>query len=77
MKYIIAYRRFCHFGLDKVTMDFAFFSIAFNIKKMCAKVAKRVSMGFNNTKRTLEIAYYEVKSDKDRIERKINPKWAA
>ena len=23
---------------DKVTMDFAFFAIAFNIKKMCAKI---------------------------------------
>ena len=27
-----------HFGKDKVTMDFAFFAIAFNIKKMCAKI---------------------------------------
>lgn len=28
----------CNFGKDKVTMDFAFFAIAFNIKKMCAKI---------------------------------------
>ena len=27
-------------GEDKVTMDFAFFAIAFNIKKMCAKLIK-------------------------------------
>lgn len=27
-------------GEDKVTMDFAFFAIAFNIKKMCAKLRK-------------------------------------
>ena len=41
MKYNMAYRRFRHIGKDKVTMDFAFFAIAFNIKKMCAKLAKQ------------------------------------
>ena len=41
MKYNMAYRRFRHVGKDKVTMDFAFFAIAFDIKKMCAKIAKR------------------------------------
>ena len=30
----------CDFGKDKVFMDFAFFAVAFNIKKMCAKMAK-------------------------------------
>ena len=40
MKYNMAYRRFRHVGEDKVTMDFAFFAIAFNIKKMCAKLLK-------------------------------------
>ena len=40
MKYDMAYRRFRHVGKEKVTMDFAFFAIAFNIKKMCAKMAK-------------------------------------
>ena len=73
----MAYRRFRHFGLDKVTMDFAFFAIAFNIKKMCAKVAKGVTKGFYNRKITLKTAFYEVISDQNRIERKINPKWAA
>ena len=77
MKYNMAYRRFRHFGLDKVTMDFAFFAIAFNIKKMCAKVAKGISKGFYNRKITLKTAFYEVISDQNRIERKINPKWAA
>ena len=33
-------RRFRHFSKDKVTMDFAFFAIAFNIKKWAAKTAK-------------------------------------
>ena len=38
MKFDMAYRRFRHFGKDKVTMDFAFFAIAFNLKKMIAKM---------------------------------------
>ena len=36
-KYNKAYKRFRHFGKDKVNMDFAFFAIAFNIGKMCSK----------------------------------------
>ena len=36
-KYNKAYKRFRHFGKDKVKMDFAFFAIAFNIGKMCRK----------------------------------------
>ena len=31
----MAYRRFRHFGKDKITMDFSFFTTAFNIKKLC------------------------------------------
>ena len=41
MKFNMSYRRFRHFGKDKVSMDFAFFAIAFNIKKMCSKIAKQ------------------------------------
>ena len=40
MKYNMAYKRFRHVGMDKVKMDFAFFAIAFNLKKMCSKIAK-------------------------------------
>lgn len=40
MKYDMAYRRFRHAGEDKATMDFSFFVMAFNIKKMCAKLRK-------------------------------------
>ena len=47
MKANMAYRRFRHFGHDKVTMDFAFFAIAFNIKKMCATMARRGKNGKN------------------------------
>ena len=41
MKYDMNYKRFRHFGMDKVKMDFAFFAIAFNIKKLCSKINKR------------------------------------
>ena len=47
MKYNKAYRRFRHFGKDKVTMDFAFFAIAFNLMKMCSKMAKQTKNGGN------------------------------
>ena len=47
MKFNMAYRRFRHFGKDKVTMDFAFFAIAFNIKKMCSMIAKQTKNGGN------------------------------
>lgn len=40
MKYNMGYKRFRHVGKDKVNMDFAFFVIAFNLKKMCAKLIK-------------------------------------
>lgn len=45
MKQNMQYKRFRHFGKDKVTMDFAFFAIAFNIKKMCSKIAKALKNG--------------------------------
>ena len=47
MKFNMAYRRFRHFGKDKVAMDFAFFAMAFNLKKMCSKMAKRTKDGGN------------------------------
>ena len=47
MKYNMRYERFRHFGMDKVKMDFAFFAIAFNLKKMCSKIAKQARNGGN------------------------------
>ncbi len=47
MKADMAYKRFRHFGKDKVSMDFAFFAIAFNLKKMCSKIAKQAKNGGN------------------------------
>ena len=45
VKFNMNYKRFRHFGKDKVTMDFAFFAIAFNIKKWAAKMAKSAKNG--------------------------------
>ncbi len=47
MKFNMAYRRFRHFGKDKLTMDFAFFAIAFNIRKMCSKIVQQDKNGGN------------------------------
>lgn len=47
MKFNMSYRRFRHFGKDKVSMDFAFLAIAFNINKMCSKMAKQAKNGGN------------------------------
>lgn len=44
-KWNMGYRRFRHFGKDKITMDFAFFAIAFNIKKLHAKITKSTKYG--------------------------------
>ena len=48
IKYNMGYKRFRHFGKDKVTMDFAFLAIAFNIKKMCKMKAKNNNNLGNN-----------------------------
>ncbi|MDC7149826.1 IS1182 family transposase [Parabacteroides johnsonii] len=40
MKSNMAYHRFRHMGKDKVVMDFTFFAIAFNIKKLCSMMRK-------------------------------------
>ena len=45
MKHNMQYKRFRHFHLEKVSMDFAFFAIAFNIKKLCAKWQKKGKEG--------------------------------
>ena len=53
MKYNMGYKRFRHFGKDKITMDFAFFAIAFNLKKMAKKLRKTGHMTDNNASFTL------------------------
>jgi len=44
-----AYKRFRHFGKDKVFMDFAFFAIAFNIEKLCKKASLEDLKAFIDT----------------------------
>ncbi len=56
MKYDMGYRRFRHFGKDKVTMDFAFFAIAFNLKKMVAKMRQQQKLPTNGGNFAIYIA---------------------
>lgn len=67
MKFNMAYRRFRHFGKDKVSMDFAFFAIAFNIKKMCSKIAKQAKNGGNTPCFGLSIHISRLLSPDNRI----------
>ena len=67
MKFNMAYRRFRHFGKDKVTMDFAFFAIAFNIKKMCSKIAKQTQNGGNTHQNGLFLPVCGILPPKERI----------
>ena len=64
MKYNMQYRRFRHFTKDKVTMDFAFFAIAFNIKKLCTLLLKsRIRMDFTTITRINHLFLMEWKTD--------------
>mgnify|MGYP002340963093 FL=1 len=67
MKSNMAYRRFRHFGKDKVTMDFAFFAIAFNIKKMCSKIEKQAKNGKNTPHFDLFLLISRFSSPENRI----------
>ena len=67
MKFNMAYRRFRHFGKDKVTMDFAFFAIAFNLKKMCSKITKQVKNGGNTPHFDLFLLLYGILPPENRI----------
>ena len=73
IKFNMAYRRFRHFGKDKVTMDFAFFAIAFNIKKMCSKIAKQTKNGGNTPHFGLFLPLSRILLPENRIHWK-NPK---
>lgn len=64
IKYNMQYRRFRHFTKDKVTMDFAFFAIAFNIKKLCALLKKnRIKMDFTTITRINHLFRMKWKTD--------------
>ena len=67
MKNNMQYKRFRHFGIDKVTMDFAFFAIAFNLKKMCSKIAKTLKNGGNTPFLTHNGYFVSFKPSENRI----------
>ena len=67
MKFNMAYRRFRHFGKDKVTMDFVFFAIAFNLKKMCSKIAKQTKNGGNTPHFSLFMLINRILTPENRI----------
>lgn len=77
MKYNMAYRRFRHFGIDKVKMDFAFFAIAFNIKKLCTKMVKQTQNGGNTPLFCLFLPLNRFLNLQNRISGKIAQKFAA
>lgn len=74
MKYDMAYKRFRHFGMDKVKMDFAFFAIAFNLKKMCSKMAKQAKNGGNTPPSGLFLHFLRITCPENRIFWKIQGK---
>ena len=67
MKYNMAYKRFRHVGMDKVKMDFAFFAIAFNLKKMCSNIAKQTKKGGNTPPFGLFLRFYRILVTENRI----------
>ena len=67
MKYDMAYKRFRHVGMDKVKMDFAFFAIAFNLKKMCSKIAKQAKNGGITPQSGLFLQFYQILRLENRI----------
>lgn len=67
MKYDMAYKRFRHIGIDKVNMDFAFFAIAFNLKKMCSKMAKQTKNGENMPPNSLFVLLSHILRPENRI----------
>ena len=77
MKYDMAYKRFRHFGMDKVKMDFAFFSIAFNLKKMCSKIAKQAKKGGNTPPSGLFLLFSQIIRLENRIFFKVHKKSVA
>ena len=61
MKYNMGYKRFRHFGTEKVFMDFSFFAIAFNIKKMCKKLLKDGLKGMTSLFYSLIIILFSIR----------------
>ena len=67
MKYNMAYKRIRHIGIDKVNMDFVFFAIAFNLKKLCAIIAKQTQNGENKPQIGLFLLLSQILHPENRI----------
>ena len=52
------YRRFRHFGMEQVKMDFTFLAIGFNIKKLFNKIEKRRKQGDTMLFASQEVSFY-------------------
>ena len=76
IKYNMAYRRFRHIGVDKVKMDFAFFAIAFNLKKMCSKIAQQAKNGGKSPQSGLILHFCRILRLENRIFRDYRQKTA-
>ncbi len=74
MKHGMAYKHFRHFGKDKASMDFAFFAIAFNIRKMCSKIAKQTKNGGNTPQPGLFLPILPILPSENRIFRRNRQK---
>lgn len=61
MKYNMGYKRFRHFGTENVFMDFSFFAIAFNIKKMCKKLLKDGLKGMTSLFYSLIVILFSIR----------------
>jgi hypothetical protein len=58
-------------------MDFAFFAIAFNIKKMCAKIAKEACKVYNRVLNALKTTCFEIIHAQNRMEWVVEQIWVA
>lgn len=74
MKYDMAYKRFRHVGMDKVKMDFTFFAIAFNLKKLCSKMAKQAKNGGNTPPYGLFLLFSQIIRPENRTSLKVHKK---
>lgn len=77
MKQDFGYKRFRHFGKDKVQMDFAFFAIAFNIRKLCAKIARIARDGGDSPLLNPSVVYFSLLEPENLTFREIQQNLAA
>lgn len=68
MKFNMAYKRFRHRKFEKVQMDFGIFVMAFNLKKLCANLAKKAfSALYQQKQRILSLLRTKRRSKKNKF----------